>query len=149
MSTEHDSTSAAESTTEPGPSLLTERPLLGIFVHLLGLLTSIVGPGVLYLVSSREFTRQNARNAFNWQLLLALSWTGVLVAMVGWILLAELPLVPDLLAIAMFLVIFLAMFGLIVLSFCNLLFPLVATGKAIFGSAWSYPLVPDFLAYLE
>jgi len=31
----------------------------------------------------------------------------------------------------------------------NIAFGLIATGKAIFGSAWSYPLAPDFISFLE
>ena len=31
----------------------------------------------------------------------------------------------------------------------NVAFGLIAMGKAIFGSAWSYPLTPDFIGWLE
>ncbi|WP_242611580.1 DUF4870 domain-containing protein [Natrinema hispanicum] len=78
MSNEHRSTST-DSQTQPGPNLLTERTLSGIFVHLLGLGTGFVFPAVIYLVSKRDFTRENARNAFNWQLL----FTGTFAALLG------------------------------------------------------------------
>src|SRR6056297_2971170 len=75
---------ATTNSSEPGPELLTERSLLGIFVHLVGFTTGIIGPGVIYFLSKDNFTRENARNALNWQLFLIpvflVMATGILVA---------------------------------------------------------------------
>ena len=151
MSNEHRSTST-DSQTQPGPNLLTERTLSGIFVHLLGLGTGFVFPAVIYLVSKRDFTRENARNAFNWQLL----FTGTFAALLG-IFAVGLAIdswAPDntifqqigqgsvLVFAAGF---FVSTFGVLI----NIAFGLIATGKAIFGSSWSYPLAPDFISFLE
>ncbi|TYT60461.1 DUF4870 domain-containing protein [Natrialba swarupiae] len=147
MTTERDVPNAASST-DPGPALLSERPLLGVFVHVIGLFTGIVGPGLLYLVSDREFTRANARNAFNWQLLVFAAGLVVMASVFGWILAVEWTPIPDVIALGWFLVIFVAMFGLVAVIFLNLIFPIIATVKAIFGGAWAYPLTPDFLAWI-
>ncbi|MWV41063.1 DUF4870 domain-containing protein [Natrialba sp. INN-245] len=147
MTTERDVPNAASST-DPGPALLSERPLLGVFVHVIGLLTGIVGPGILYLVSDREFTRTNARNVFNWQLLVFTAFLVVMASVFGWILVVEWTPIPDVLALGWFLLIFVAMLGLVIVTLLNLIFPLVATAKAIFGDAWTYPLTPDFLAWI-
>lgn len=151
MSNEHPSTST-DSQTQPGPSLLTDRPLGGIFVHLLGLGTLFVLPAVVYLVANRDFTRQNARHALNWQLL----YTGAFVVLFGTL---GVGLVVDTWAPdetvfqwigAAFVLAFAA--GLFASTFAmllNLAFVLIATGNAIFGTAWSYPLAPDFVGWLE
>ena len=56
-----------------GPELLAERSVLGIFIHPITLLTGFFGVGIVlaafvYLLSSHQFTRENARNALNWHL---------------------------------------------------------------------------------
>lgn len=149
MTTEHDVSTAVESTTEPGPSVLAERSLLGIFVHLIGLATGIVGPGLVYLFSTHEYTRTNARNAFNWQLFVTLAWLAVLAPVLGWILLVEWTALPDPIVLGLFVVVAVAMLASTALTLLGVVFPLVATGKAIFGSAWEYPIAPDLVERLR
>ena len=62
-----DPTHETASTTE-GPSLLEERSIGGILVHFLAIPTGVVGAGLVYLVSTNDFTRRNARNALDWHL---------------------------------------------------------------------------------
>ncbi len=154
MSTDHDTrtrpssddpddAAVGEPTAHPGPDLLAERTLAGIFVHLLGVLTSFLGPLVVYAVSDHEFTRANARNAANWQLLYASAFLVALGAF-GVAFLADTVLPDPVVAVAL-LVVFAAVLGLVLLGFLDLVFSVVATGKAVFGSAWAYPLAPDFL----
>jgi|GEM_PF-447027 len=161
MTQERDATAAP--TTNQGPTLLEERPLLGIFVHLLGLATSVFAPAVVYLVSDDEFTRRNARNATNWQLLVLVVTVGSIFGMFGAIALANQSLpdavsVPDALAVpdALGQVAGLAlaagavavMGALTILFLLNICLPLIATGKAIFGEAWAYPVAPDAIGWI-
>lgn len=150
MSNEHDHATTA-STTQPGPALLEERTLSGIFVHLLGVGTGFVLPALVYLVAEHEFTRENARNAFNWQVVV----TGVFAALFG-VLAAGFAIdsaVPEgsafqSLATAFLLVAAVGLFGSTLVFLVNLAFGLTAMAKAIFGSAWTYPLAPDVVGWL-
>ncbi|GAB3690384.1 hypothetical protein GCM10028857_26710 [Salinarchaeum chitinilyticum] len=162
MSDERDATAA--STTNQGPELLAQRPLTGILVHLLGLFTLAAGPAVAYLVSEHEFTRRNARNATNWQLFFLVTFIGSVAAVFG---LSELQVpdaftvpeavsdafaVPDVVATAFGFLAVLLVFAwfviLMLLSLLNFVFPLIATGKAIFGEAWTYPVAPDAVGWI-
>ncbi|MCU4926430.1 DUF4870 domain-containing protein [Halobacteria archaeon AArc-dxtr1] len=152
MATDSDTTHATASTTEPGPDLLTERTLSGIFVHLLGLATAFVLPAVVYLAASRDFTQKNARNALNWQA----CYFGAMVALLSTFGVAVLldSLLPETTVTSLLLIAVLLAFvaGVALFSvalFLNLAFALVATGKAIFGSAWEYPIAPDLVGRLE
>lgn len=161
MTDERDATAA--STTNQGPALLAERPITGILVHLLGMLTLAAGPAAAYLLSEHEFTRRNARNATNWQLFFLVAVVGSVAAVFGLFGLSNLSVpdalptpdaitVPDAVATAGgFVVVFLvlAWFGvLVLLSLLNFVFPLIATGKAIFGEAWTYPIAPDAVGWI-
>lgn len=130
---------------EPGPSLLSERSLLGIFVHLIGFATGLVGPGLVYLVSENEFTRANARNALNWQLFLAPVFVGIIVFLVGGMGVSSLGTIPEALELALFVPLSLLLAVAFVLSLLTFVFPVVATAKAILGEAWEYPLAPEFV----
>lgn len=95
----------------------------GALVHPLGLFTWIVGPLVVYLVTDDEFIAENARQAFNWQVFVAvyLVVSGALVlVLVGFLLLP-----------------------LVVLA--NLVFCTVAAVKALRGETWQYPLTRELL----
>ncbi|WP_436344661.1 DUF4870 domain-containing protein [Natronorubrum sp. FCH18a] len=152
MSNEHDhTTTASTSTTQPGPALLEERTLAGIFVHFLGLGTGFVLPALVYLVAEHEFTRENARNAFNWQVIV----TGVFATLFG-LLAAAIAIdstFPErsplqYLAMVFLLVSGIGLFASMFVFLANFAFGLIAMGKAIFGSTWSYPLAPDFVGWL-
>ncbi|NGM67466.1 DUF4870 domain-containing protein [Natronolimnobius sp. AArcel1] len=149
MSNEHDHPTA--STTQPGPRILEERTLSGIFVHFLGLGTGVVLPALVYLVAENEFTRENARNAFNWQVIV----TGVFTLMFGLLggAIAIDSTFPEesavqYLGLALIVGAAIVMFGSSLFFFVNVAFGLIAMGKAIFGTAWSYPLAPDFVGWL-
>lgn len=144
MSNEHDTPNRAEPTSQPGPDVLAERTLTGIFVHLLGLLTSFVGPLVVYAVSDHPFTRRNARNAMNWQLLYAGTLAVTLLA-AGLLFVAD-AVLPDPIVLVAFLAVFAVISATTVVGLLNVALPLFATGKAVFGDAWEYPLAPDVLA---
>lgn len=133
------------SKTAPGPALLQERAILGIFVHLLGLLTGILGTALVYYATDHPFTEANARNALNWQLLLAGVSSVAAVLALAWIVAADALGLPDGVAIALFVPVFLAIASAAVLGLLNFAFTLIATGKAIFGTAWKYPLAPEFV----
>ncbi|AGB30688.1 hypothetical protein C488_04043 [Natrinema pellirubrum DSM 15624] len=134
-------------TTEPGPSILTERTLLGIFVHFIAILplVGIVATAVIYLVSTHDFTRANARNALNWHLLVSGSFIGTVVLVFGLDALFEYVSAPDLLETVVFLPVFVLTVLAIVLGALSVFVWIVAMAKAIFGEAWEYPFAPAFV----
>lgn len=133
--------------------LLERRPLSAILVHFFGLLTGIVGPGLVYLLSSHEFTRENARHALNWHLSVSALALAMLVSLLLGVDEFDLPgggtvevlVLPGPLDVVFFIVAFVLVFVLAIASFANLIFPCLATGKAIFGSAWKYPFAYEFV----
>lgn len=131
--------------TATAPNLLEERTLLGIFVHLIGLLTGILGAAIVYYATDHPFTRKNARNALNWQLLLTAVSGVAAVLGVAWIVGTDALGLPDGIAIGLFLPVFLAFTNASLLGLLNLAFVLIATVKAIFGAEWRYPLAPEFV----
>lgn len=126
---------------EPGPDLLHERTLWGIFVHLLSPFFGLFLAGPLYLLSDHPFTTENARNVINWWITVLL----VLLGLFGWILLDVVGL-PDGLMILIFLPLVVA-FAYITIG--TMLFAIVGAVKAIFGSTWKYPLAPEFVGKSE
>lgn len=46
-----------------------QQTTVGALVHVLGFLTGIVAPALVYLATDDAFTKVNARNALGWQLL--------------------------------------------------------------------------------
>lgn len=135
-----------------GPELLDERSVTGVAVHLLALFTGVLGAGLVYALSRHEYTRANARNAFNWHLSVTLL-TALAVATfllgadeltvagetVEWSLLPE-PFATGA-GVAGTILLFVAMAAWLL----TVLFPFVATGKAIFGTVWKYPFAREFL----
>lgn len=121
-----------------GPKLLEERTLSGIFVHLFGPLFGVFLAGPLYLVSDREFTRENARHVLNWHLTVI----GVVVALIFWIVSVEFVGISDALAILLFIPVFVA-FAYVVPG--TIIFAIIGTAKAVFGKPWKYPLAPEFV----
>jgi uncharacterized Tic20 family protein len=96
---------------------------IAALTHVLGFLTWVLGPLVIYLASDNEFAKENAANALNWQIMVAIYATisGVLViVLIGFLML---PLV-----------------GLLDLIFC-----ILAAVKATDGEAWEYPLAPKIV----
>ena len=132
--------------TPPGPELLDERSIGGIFVHLLGLATGFLGPILLYAVSDHEFTRSNARHVIDWHLTV---FALMIVAFVMFFLGAdeitlggettEISLLPAPLDVVFALVGFLLLTLLIIAVLLTFVYTIVATVKAIFGGVWTYP----------
>lgn len=139
-------------TRSQGPDLLNQRSLGGIGVHFLALLTGILGAGVVYAVSNHPYTRENARNAFNWHLSVLVVFT---VGFVTFFLGADettvggeavdLTLVPAPIDTAFALVGFVLLFVAMVAALLTLIFAVVATVKAIFGTPWRYPFAWEFV----
>ncbi|GAB3682628.1 hypothetical protein GCM10028857_08850 [Salinarchaeum chitinilyticum] len=117
-------------TETPGPELLEQRSILGIFVHLFALIPfGVVFVLGTYAFSNHPYTTENARNALNWHLTI----TGLFVVLFPLAL-----FVWDVFVIPAALVF---IFG----GMLSWLFGLVALGKAIFGTAWKYPMAPELL----
>lgn len=129
-----------------------ERSVLSVLVHPLALFTGIVGAGLLYTGSTDAFTRENARHALNWHSSLAVLFvSGYSLSFVaadersvlghalpGTVLPAPFDTVVALLGLAVLLVAVLAWVATIGLA-------LVATAKAVRGTAWRYPFSWTFV----
>ena len=141
-----------------GPELLAERSMLGIFIHPITLFTGFFGIGIViavfvYLLSSHQFTRANARNALNWHLSVSL------LAIIGLILFVlgadewttetgqtmSVSLLPEPLATISLIIGGVLLFLGGVAGLLTIVFSIAATFKAIFGSAWPYPFAPDLI----
>ena len=137
--------------TASGPELLDERSLGGILVHLLGLLTGFVGPAIVYVASTHEYTRMNARHALNWHVTV---FVLLIVALVTFMLGADDltiggdpidvshtigSLLPSAIETVFGVIGIVLLIALAVASFLTLVYTIVATVKAIFGSVWTYP----------
>lgn len=140
------------STPGTGPELLTERSIGGILVHIFALGTGIIGAGLVYLISNNEFTQANARNALNWHTsVLALTVIAILVFFLGADELTiggevmEWSLLPSPLDTVFALIGTLLLILVVLAVFLTGIFTLIATTKAIFGTAWEYPLARNFV----
>jgi len=122
--------STTTTTETPGPKLLEERSLLGIFVHLLALVPLLLPiVAAAYLLSNHPYTTENARNVLDWHLtILGLTAIFVPLAFLVW----EGFVVP-------------AAIVFLVGGTLTWLFAIVGMAKAIFGTAWKYPLAPELL----
>ena len=96
---------------------------LGILAHVLGLLTSWVGPLILFLMAETDEVKQHARNALNWQI----SYAIYIIA--GFIL--------------VFVII--GIFVLAVVVILDIVFCIRAAIKASKGEVWQYPLTIPFV----
>lgn len=133
--------------TQPGPSILEERSLLGIFIHFIAIfpLFGLVIAGITYTVSNREFTRANARNAFDWNLFVDGLFLGSIVLLFGLDALLEAVGLAGAIETAVIFPAFLLVFAAMSLHGLKLLLWIVAMAKAIFGEAWRYPLAPELM----
>lgn len=132
--------------------MLERRSIGGILVHPLALLTGGLAAIPLYLLARRTYTKENARNAINWYLsVLVLAVVAVAMSFLGaeelehggetieWGILPEpLGTIVGLVGIGL---VILLVFALI----ATWIFGIVATVKAIFGTAWTYPFSRPFL----
>lgn len=88
--------------------------------HVLGLLTSVLGPLVLYLATDDPFVKENAANAMNWQIMYVVYMfvSGLLVFVL------------------------IGVFFVIAAAVANLAFCIIAAVRANEGDLWEYPLTP-------
>lgn len=129
-----------------------ERSVGGILVHILALFTAFVGPAVVYAVSGNDFTRENARRAINWHV------TVIVLAVVAFVTSfigsdevtingepTELFAVPSPLDTIFTFIGVPLLLATVVAVFATFGFAVVATLKAVSGSAWSYPGAIDII----
>lgn len=128
------------------------RSVGGVLIHGFACLTTVFGAGLVYVLSSTEFTKQNARNALNWHILLLTLFAG---GFLSFSLGADeftvlgvdiaLNLLPGPLGLLAFgigvLLLLIWVLGLVLM----LVFATVATIQALRGKAWRYPLSPRVL----
>jgi uncharacterized Tic20 family protein len=96
---------------------------MGALTHLLALVTWILGPLVVYIVTEDDFTKENSRNALNWQIAFTLY-----------------TIISAFLTILLIGILFLVVLGILNLVFC-----VVAAVKASDGEAWEYPFTPELV----
>jgi len=138
----HETVSATE-----GPNLLDERSISGILVHFVAIPTGVVGAGLMYLLATNDFTKQNARNALDWHLTVL---TFVVVTFGSLFTYAELTgqgttdvvTLPSPVASGAALVISVLLTLWTGVVFWTIVVGFIAMAKATFGTAWRYPLSP-------
>jgi len=96
---------------------------LGILSHVLAIFTWVVGPLIVYVVADDEFTKDNARNALNWQISLTIY-----------------SIVSGILTIVLIGIVMLAVLGLLNIVFC-----VMAAVKASDGETWEYPITINLM----
>lgn len=127
------------------------RSLFGILVHGIALFTGFIGAGLVYVVSDNEFTKANARNALNWHVsVFALFLVALTLFILGaddvTILTYEFDaILPEPLGLIVFLIGAVVLAIAILAAFLTIVFALIATGKAIAGTAWGYPFARSFV----
>jgi len=140
-------TTSTDGDATTGPQLLADRSIVGILVHFIAIPTGVVGAGLVYLLASNEFTRQNARNALDWHL----SVLGLTVVTFGSLFIyaegtgqgfTEMAVFPSSVSMGAGIVVPVLLSLWFVIQFCTFLVGFVAMGKATFGSAWRYPFSP-------
>nr|WP_303647066.1 DUF4870 domain-containing protein [Haloarchaeobius salinus] len=114
------------------------------------MVSGVALPGIVYLTTDHPFTRENARNVLNWHLCYMSVLAGVLFGFgLTFVVDAILPdFSPfDWVVLAILLLVVLGVFVLAILTLLTMVFSVVGMAKAIFGTAWEYPLAPDLLAW--
>ena len=118
------------STSTHSPSNHERKTTLGTLVHLLGLFTGFIGAGLVYLVTENKFTKENARNALNWQIFFTIIFI-VFMMITG---------------LDTFYSVLIGGLGMAIFFFIlNPIFCVWATVKANNGAAWKYPIVPELV----
>ncbi|GAB7020668.1 DUF4870 domain-containing protein [Halostagnicola bangensis] len=128
------------------------RSIMGILVHPLSLLTGGIVALVMYVLAQNEYTKANARNAVNWYI----SILGLfVVTFVTFFLGAdeieaggttiEFGILPESLSVILGLIGIALMIVLVLAYLATLIFALIATVKAISGTAWKYPFSRSFV----
>lgn len=138
----------------PGPSVLNERTITGVFVHLLGLLPIIGLPlvGLISFGSSHPFTRTNAQNVLNWYLsVLVVTVPAFVCVLLGGEPTNQAgevignPIIPGPIGTAFAIVGIVLLLLTVAASFSTPFLAVYATYKAIRGNAVEYPFARRFL----
>lgn len=96
---------------------------IAALTHILGLLTGILGPALVYILSDDEFVKENAARSITWQIFFTIY-----------------------LFISLFMsIFFLGLIFIPIIVIADLVFSVMATVKASNGSAWKYPLTTDLI----
>lgn len=119
-------------TSELSKSASDRTTALGIAVHVVGLFFGVIGAGIVYLVSSEESTKVNARNALNWQIFVLCAFAALFILGV------ILQTVSGSLAL-------LAILLIVALVVADVAFCLFAALKASKADQWTYPLAPTIV----
>ena len=146
-------THETNSSTE-GPSLLEERSIVGILVHMLAIPTGAAGAAVVYLASTNEFTNRNARNALDWHLTVLLLTIVTFGSILSYAELTgqgatNLVTTPALVASVGGIAVGTLLSVWMGVMFCTFIFGFIAMGNAMFGTAWRYPLTPRIVDRVE
>jgi len=95
---------------------------LGILSHVLGLFTSFIGPLIVYLVAEDAFSKNQAKEALNWQFSL------IIYSIIS----------------AILMIVLIGFLLIIALGVMNLVFSIIAAIKASEGNTYQYPLTIRF-----
>lgn len=104
-----------------------DNKTLASLTHILGLFTWVIGPIIVYIMSDDEFVKQNAANAFSWQLFMSIYLS----------------------ASVFLLFFFIGAFFLLFIPLLNVILPIIASVKALDGDAWEYPGTVDIIQGTE
>ena len=151
MTTDHTHETTSNGT---GPKLLEERSIGGILVHFMAIPTGAFGAAVVYLASTNEFTNRNARNALDWHLTVLLLTTITFGSLFSYAELTgqgatNLVTAPALVASVGGIAVGTLLSLWMGVMFCTFVFGFIAMGKAVFGTAWRYPLSPRIVDRVE
>ena len=100
-----------------------ENNVISIIAHILGLLTWVIGPVIVYLASDDKKVKSHAKIVLNWQISFTIYMiiSGILaLVLIGFV------LIP-------------------ILSILNLVFSIIGAIKASEGTVWRYPLSIPFM----
>lgn len=106
-----------------GPKVSGNGKTMAIIMHILGIFFWFIPALIVYLAADDSFTKENAKNALNWQVsatIYAVISVLLILVIVGIVLLA-------------------------LLGIANMVFSIVAALKASDGEAWKYPLAIKFI----
>lgn len=96
---------------------------LAILAHILSLVAGFIPALIIFLVAKDNFSKENAKNALNWQI------SSIIYMIVSFILI--------------FVLIGFLLFPAVIIL--NLVFTIIATVKASNGETWKYPLAIPFV----
>jgi len=104
----------------------TNNTTMAVLVHIIGLMSSFIGPLVIYLISNDEFTKQNAAKALNWQIMF------IIFMIISFIL-------------SFVFIGFIGFIGLILFLLVDTIVCVIAAVRANEGEVWDYPITINFV----